>query len=111
VQVLDRLDVHADFAANRDGYFSRAKFNQNVTTDIDGKPIGFGIPGSTAANHTLHETTVGLTHTFFRDPKIGGLQSMFQYSNVARTPFSVPPNPPSHATVNMVYVNVRYLLP
>lgn len=93
------------------GYFSRAKFDQNVTTDLDGKPIGFGIPGSIAANHTLHETTVGLTHTFFRDPKIGGLQSMFQYSNLARTPFSVPANTPPHATVNMVYVNVRYLLP
>ena len=106
--------VGAEYTLAKDllyGYFSRANFDRNVTSDNDGASIGFGIAGSTAANHTLHETTVGVAHTFFRDPKIGGLQVMFQYSNLARTPFSVPANTPSHATVNMVYVNLRYLLP
>jgi hypothetical protein len=93
------------------GYYSHAHFDQQTTTDVDGKTIGFGVPGSTAANHTLNEGTVGFTQTLFRDPKIGGMQAMFQYSNVQRTPFSVPSGTPSKATVNMVYVNVRYLLP
>jgi len=93
------------------GYFSYASFDQNVTTDADGKPIGYGIAGSTAANHTLHETTLGVTQTLFRDPKIGALQVLAQYSNVARTPFSVPSGAPSHATTNMIFIDVRYILP
>lgn len=93
------------------GYYSHASLDQQTTTDVDGQTIGFGVPGSTAANHTLNEGTIGLTRTIFRDPKIGGLQAMFQYSHVERTPFSVPAGTPSSASVHMVYVNVRYLLP
>jgi len=36
---------------------------------------------------------------------------MIQYSNVKRTPFAVPAGTPTDAKVNMVYVNVRYVLP
>ena len=93
------------------GYYSYAHADQAVSLDVNGKPIGFGIAGSTAANHKLQESTVGVTQTFFRDPKIGGMQMMFQYSYVKRTPFSVPAGTPSDANVHMVYVNVRYLLP
>jgi hypothetical protein len=59
----------------------------------------------------VNELTLGVTQTLFRDPKIGGMQLMLQYSNVERTPFSAPVNTPSTAKLNMVYVNVRYLLP
>ena len=93
------------------GYFSYAAFDQQVATQSDGIIIGFGVPNSTAANHTLHETTIGVTHTIFRDAKAGALQVMGQYSNVARTPFAAPSGTPDHAAVNMVYLNVRYLLP
>jgi hypothetical protein len=93
------------------GYYSMAQADENVSLDATGKPIGFGIPASTAANHKVNETTVGITQTFFRDPKIGGMQLMVQYSNVQRTPFSVPAGTSSSATLNMVYVNVRYVLP
>ena len=37
--------------------------------------------------------------------------SWSQYSYVERTPFSVPVNTPTSAKLNMVYVNVRYILP
>jgi hypothetical protein len=94
------------------GYYSVDRINQNVTLDADGKtPIGYGIAGSQAANHKIDEVTLGLTQTFFRDPKIGGMQLMIQYSNVKRTPFSVPAGTPSDAKLNMLYVNVRYILP
>ena len=46
-----------------------------------------------------------------RDPKIGGMQLMIQYSYVKRTPFSVAPNAPTFAKANIVFVNVRYILP
>ena len=94
------------------GYYSLERIDQNTTLDADGKtPIGYGIVGSAAANHKIDEYTVGLTQTFFRDPKIGGMQLMLQYSHLQRTPFSVPAGTPSDAKMNMVYVNVRYILP
>jgi hypothetical protein len=81
-------------------------------SDANGRtPIGFGIDGSQAANEKINETTVGITQTLFRDAKIGGMQLMLQFSNVRRTPFMVPAGTPSDAKMNMVYVNVRYILP
>jgi len=93
------------------GYYSEAHADRAVTADADGSPIGFGVPESTAANALIAEATAGVTHTFFRDPKIGGIQFMAQYSHVRRTPFSVPAGTPADAAVNMLYFNVRYLLP
>jgi hypothetical protein len=92
-------------------YYSEAHADHAVTSDVDGSAIGFGVPGSTAANERIGETTAGVTQTFFRDPKIGGLQVMVQYSHVRRTPFSVPAGTPADAAVNMLYVNIRYFLP
>ena len=69
------------------------------------------MPNSQTPNHKIVEPTIGFTQTFFRDPKIGGMQLMVQYSWVERTPFSVPVGTPGNATVHMVYVNVRYILP
>ena len=93
------------------GYYSLVRIDQNTTFDSDGKTlIGYGLPGQTA-NHKIYETTVGVTQTLFRDPKIGGMQVMFQYSYLKRTPFQVPPGTPTDAKLNMVYINVRYILP
>jgi hypothetical protein len=89
-----------------------ARVTQNTTFDADGKTvIGYGVASSQAPNQKIDEITVGITQTFFRDPKIGGMQLMVQYSNLKRTPFSVPTGTPTDAKMNMVYVNVRYLLP
>jgi hypothetical protein len=93
------------------GYYSEVRADRTLGTDLNGKPIGFGIPGSTAANGKIIEPTVGFTETFFRDPKIGGMQLMFQYSFLERTPFAGPTATPGKASMHMVYVNVRYLLP
>jgi hypothetical protein len=94
------------------GYYSVARATQNTTFDADGKTvIGYGIGNSQTPNQKIDEITLGLTQTFFRDPKIGGMQLMIQYSNLKRTPFSVPTGTPTDAKLNMVYINVRYLLP
>jgi hypothetical protein len=100
------------------GYYSLAQGDQNTTFDANGTtPIGFGVPNSQSANHKVEEFTLGLTQTFFRDPKIGGMQLMLQYSNVKRTVFSSPTTlptgtlPGNQAKTNMFYVNVRYILP
>jgi len=92
-------------------YYGSAHADQKVVNDADGTPIGFGIAGSTAANEKVSEATGGIAHTFFRDPKIGGIQLMVQYSHVRRAPFSVPAGTPTSASVNMLYLNFRYFLP
>ena len=94
------------------GYYSLARTDRLTAFDANGTtPIGFGVPNSQSANHKVEETTVGLTQTLFKDAKIGGLQLMLQFSNVKRTPFSVPVNTPSTAKTNMFYLNFRYVLP
>lgn len=81
-------------------------------TALDGtRPIGYGIDGSTSANHTIGETTVGANHAFFRDPSRGTLLLIGQYAYVTRSPWSVPAGTPASAHLHMVYVSVRYVLP
>src|SRR5262249_55882630 len=94
------------------GDYSLAHADENIAFDTNGTTrIRFGVPNTQPPNHKLTEGTVGLTQTFFRDPKIGGMQLMLQFSRVERTPFSVPVGTPSSAKTNMLYLNVRYLLP
>ena len=94
------------------GYYSLAHADRLVGLDANGTtPIGFGVAGSQAANRKIEEATLGLAQTFFRDPKVGGMQLLLQYSHVKRTPFSVPAGTPLTAQAHMLYVSVRYLLP
>ena len=103
IQAASKTALHA--------YYSTANAERTVATDVDGSPIGFGVPGSTAANERITEATASLIQTFFRDPKIGGIQFIAQYSFLRRTPFSVPAGTPPDASVHMIYMNVRYFLP
>jgi hypothetical protein len=95
-------------------YYSEAQADAATVTDTTAKVpgvIGFGVTSQSGANQKILEGTFGITQIFFRDPKIGGMQMMFQYSYVKRTPFSVAANAPTFAKANMVFVNVRYILP
>ncbi|HEY2433192.1 MAG TPA: hypothetical protein VGI12_11015 [Vicinamibacterales bacterium] len=92
------------------GYYGTVHVDR--VTSLDGTtPIGYGIDGSTAANHTIDETTVGVNHAIVRDATRGALQAIVQYSYLTRSPWSVPAATPDSAHVNMVYVSVRYVLP
>jgi hypothetical protein len=94
------------------GYYSDVKANQAIAFDLNGTtPIGFGITGATSANNEVQESTGGLTQTFFKDAKIGGMQLMAQFSYVKRTPFSVPTGTPATANSKMFFLNIRYILP
>ena len=48
---------------------------------------------------------------FFATRRSAACSSSAQYSYVRRTPFSVPAGTPADASVNMIYLNVRYFLP
>jgi hypothetical protein len=94
------------------GYYSAVHADQAVGLDLNGTtPIGFGIANATAANNDVTESTGGLTQTFFKDAKIGGMQLMAQFSYVQRTPFSVPTGTPATANSKMFFLNIRYILP
>jgi hypothetical protein len=93
-------------------YYGGAWIDQNVAADLDGKPIGYGYAGSPSGqNHDIQEYTLGFSQTFWKDAKYGALNLMGQYSYVKREPWSVAAGAPSNASMNMVFLNLRYTLP
>jgi hypothetical protein len=94
-------------------YYGGIYAGRNFAYDANGKTlVGYGFTGSAASNNrAIQEATFGLTQTFWRDPKYGALQLMFQYSYLQRNPWYVATGQPSNANVNMVFMNLRYLLP
>ena len=94
-------------------YYGGVYIGRNVIIDpATGKPVGYGFAGSgTGANRNEQEITGGLTQTFWRDPKYGGLQFMFQYSYQLRHPWSLPAGTPNDVHTNAVFLNLRYVLP
>jgi len=94
------------------GYYGGIYVQRNSAIDTNGKPVGYGYTGSAASNNrTIQEVTFGMTETFWKDPKYGALQLMFQYSYLQRNPWYVAIGMPASANVNMAFFNLRYLLP
>jgi hypothetical protein len=95
-----------------DAYYGGAYIQKNTAIDANGKLSGYGYDGSPANhNKSIQEFTFGYTRTIWRDPNYGGLQFMTQYSYVVRHPWSVGAGQPGGAHANMLYLNLRYLLP
>ena len=82
------------------------------TTDPLLANIGYGFQGApNSQNRAIQEGTVGVTQTFWKDPKYGALQFMAQYSYVVRSPWFVAPGTPINTHTNMIFLNLRYALP
>ncbi|MCL4401297.1 MAG: hypothetical protein M1436_01350 [Acidobacteria bacterium] len=94
-------------------YYGGTYFGRNVAVDpANGKPVGYGYAGSpNSQNRAIQEATFGFTNTFWKDPRYGALQFMGQYSYLTRNPWSVAAGQPLNANNNMVFLNLRYLLP
>jgi len=94
-------------------YYGGVYIQKNIIIDpTTGKQVGYGFVGSgPTANRSVQEITGGLTQTFWKDPKYGGLQFMVQYSYLTRHPWSVPTGQPPGAHASMVFLNLRYLFP
>jgi len=95
------------------GYYGGVYVQRNTAIDpTTGKLVGYGYAGSPSGqNRVIHQATFGFTRTFWRDPKYGALQLMGQYSFLLRRPWSVAAGQPSEAHSNIVFLNLRYLLP
>jgi hypothetical protein len=96
-----------------DAYYGGVYIQKNIIIDpTTGKQVGYGFVGSgPTANRSVQEITGGLTQTFWKDPRYGGLQFIFQYSYLTRHPWSVPTGQPPGAHASMVYLDLRYLFP
>jgi hypothetical protein len=95
------------------GYYGGVYIGRNVALDpLTGKLVGYGYSGSpNSQNRSIQEATFGFTQTFWRDPKYGALQFMGQYSYLVRKPWFVAPGGLPDARTNMIFLNLRYLLP
>lgn len=92
-------------------YYGGAYFQRDFTGS--GKSaLGYGFLGSASSNNrAIQEFTTGLVHTFWSDPKIGALQFISQYSYLWRNPWSVAAGAPRSAHSNMIFADLRYVLP
>ena len=110
---VDGLEYQATPKLALYGYYGGAWFQKNVAIDpADGKEVGFGYTGSPSnQNRSTQQWTLGFSHTVWRDPSHGGLQWGAQYSSLAREPGYVAPGQPGKAHLNMLFFNLRYLLP
>lgn len=104
-----------EYQAKKDqiyAYYSTAYYGRNFDTYAPGKYYGYGYPGSPVSqNREIQEYTFGYTHTFWKSPNHGAIQLMNQYSYLIRTPWAVPASGPVNAHTNMIYNNLRYVLP
>ncbi len=94
------------------GYFTRYKAFDPAVPFPPGKLIGYGYSGSpNTQNRAIQEGTFGVIQTFWKNPRLGALQLITQYSYLTRAPWFEAVGGPKNAHVSMGYVNVRYVLP
>ncbi len=93
------------------GYYGAAYYGRDYVLGPGG-PVGYGFPGSSSGSHrATQEGTFGVVHTFWKQPRYGALQLITQYSYLTRAPWWMAPGAPRNASLNMVYADLRYVLP
>jgi len=93
-------------------YYGADYFKRNAAIDLNDKLVGYGYLGSpNSQNRNIQEGTGGFIQTFWKNPKWGALQFMFQYAYYFRAPWYVAPGQPRNAHNSTVFVNLRYALP
>ncbi len=94
------------------GYFGEYYGGQDAIVDTNGKFVGYGFPGSANTNNrSIQEPTFGWIQTYWRDPKWGALQTIFQYSWLNRYPWAVLAGQPKDAHNSTIFLDLRYTLP
>jgi hypothetical protein len=97
------------------GYYGGAYFQRNAfvdTTTAGGKIIGFGgLNSPNTNNKAIQEGTIGWVQTFWKNPQIGALQLITQYSYLTRAPWFVATGAPKNAHLGMAWADIRFTLP
>jgi hypothetical protein len=85
---------------------------RDTVIDTTGKLVGYGYKGSSSSqNRTIQEATFGFNQAIWKHPKYGALNLIGQYSYDTRDPWNVATGQPVNATMNQVYLDLRYTLP
>lgn len=93
-------------------YWSQANFGQRYDQLPSGAYVGYGYPGSAnSQNKSITEYTLANTYTFWKNPSYGALQFIAQASYVEREPWFVAAGGLSKANANMLFLDLRYVLP
>ena len=96
-------------------YYGGLYVGRNTTFDTTAKTpayVGYGYTGSPSSqNKSVQEGTFGIVQTFWKNPKYGALSLITQYSYLARNPWYVATGQPNNASLNMVFIDLRYTLP
>jgi len=96
-------------------YYGGLYVGRNAAFDMTAKTpgyVGYGYAGSPSGqNKSVQEATFGIIQTFWKNAKYGALSLITQYSYLTRNPWSVSTGQPNNASLNMVFVNLRYTLP
>ena len=98
------------------GYFGFAQFDPSYQVDdtasLPNRYDGFGGPNSSNGdNHYMREFTLDFSKDIWKTDAHGTLQWGIQYSFVSRTPDFVAAGAPAWADGNMLFTNVKYILP
>lgn len=94
------------------GYYGGVYIYKDFTRDAAGKLSGYGYVGSSSSqNKNIQEGTVGFSKAFWKNPKVGTLSVLGQYSYLSRAPYVVAAGTPAKAHANIVYLDLRYALP
>lgn len=93
-------------------YYGGIYVGRNTAVDTNGKLIGYGYSGaSPSQNRAIQEVSFGFNQAIWKDAKWGAVNFMGQYSHLARNPWNFSAGSPSNASLNMVFLNLRYTLP
>jgi hypothetical protein len=95
------------------GYYGGIYAGRNTALDANGTSlIGYGyFKSPNSQNRTMQEGTIGITQTFFNDPKYGAVSMYLDYAYFWRNPWYVAPGTPKNAKQNAVWFDLRYTLP
>ncbi len=97
-----------------DAYYGGVYIGKQIALDPSSRTrfIGYGYPGSGPNdNKSIQEITFGVTQTFWKNPNVGALALITQYSYLNRDPWSVVSPAPKSAHTNLYYIDLRYTLP
>jgi hypothetical protein len=94
------------------GYYGGIYVGRDTVIDTNGKLVGYGYSGaSSSQNRTIQEATIGFNQAIWKNPKYGAVNIIGQYSHLTRNPWSVATGQPANASLNEVFLDLRYTLP
>ena len=93
-------------------YYGGLYVSRAIAIDTTGKPVGYGFKGSSSSqNRAIQEATFGFNQAIWKNPKYGALNLIGQYSYLQRNPWYVATGQPANASLNEVFMDLRYTLP